>query len=106
MVKKSSADEIQWSVPPKLFRIGEVVRYSNFSRQTIHNYTTMGLIHERERTDGGHRMYGEEVFQSLAVIKQMKDSKTLSQIREILRDQGLLEEHSATAPADAATADV
>lgn len=30
--------------PPKLYRIGEVVDYSGVSRQTIHNYTTMGLL--------------------------------------------------------------
>ena len=73
-----------FTLPPKLYRIGEVVRYTGFSRQTIHNYTTMGLIREEERTDGGHRMYGEEVFRRLAVIKTLKDSKTLGEIREML----------------------
>ena len=89
--------DISWSVPLKLFRIGEVVSHSGFSRQTVHNYTTMGLIHERERTEGGHRMYGEEVFQSLALIRQLKDTKTLSEIREVLRSQGLLSEQAALA---------
>ena len=36
--------------PPKLYRIGEVVDYSGVSRQTIHNYATMGLIRESRWT--------------------------------------------------------
>jgi len=40
--------------PKKLFKIGEVMRYTGLSRQTLHNYTMMGLIQEAERTDSGH----------------------------------------------------
>ncbi len=88
--------ESSWGVPPKLYRIGEVVRYSGFSRQTIHNYTTMGLIRERERTEGGHRMYGEEVFRALALIRSLKDRKTLGEIRELLEARSSGEESGAT----------
>ena len=42
-------------VPAKLYRIGELVGYTPFSRQTIHNYTIMGLIHKAEWTEGGQR---------------------------------------------------
>jgi DNA-binding transcriptional MerR regulator len=73
-----------------------VVRYSGFSRQTIHNYTTMGLITERERTAGGHRMYGEDAFRALAVIKSLKGRKTLSEIREVLAARGMLDDPGAT----------
>ncbi len=38
-------------VPTKLFRIGELVRCTPFSRPTIHNYTIMGLIREVEWTE-------------------------------------------------------
>gem|GEM_PF-708053 len=72
------------SIPQKLYRIGELVRYSPFSRQTIHNYTTMGLIQEAEWTPGGHRLYPESVFPRLTRIMQLKRSRTLSQIREML----------------------
>jgi DNA-binding transcriptional MerR regulator len=34
--------------PRKLYKIGEVMKYTGLSRQTIHNYTMMGLIHEAE----------------------------------------------------------
>jgi DNA-binding transcriptional MerR regulator len=78
-------------VPAKLYRIGDIVRYTPFSRQTIHNYTTMGLIREAEWTQGGHRLYDESVFERLSKIMEMKKTKSLFEIRKIL----LMEESSA-----------
>ena len=75
-------------VPPKLFKIGEVMRYTGLSRQTLHNYTVMGLISERERTDSGHRLYGEEVFARLSRIDELKRRMTLLQIRRLLEEEG------------------
>jgi MerR family mercuric resistance operon transcriptional regulator len=74
-------------VPVKLYRVGELVRYTPFSRQTIHNYTTMGLIREAERTQGGHRLYDESVFGRLSRIMELRQSKSLDEIREILKAQ-------------------
>ncbi len=71
-------------IPAKRFRIGELVRCTPFSRQTIHNYTIMGLIREAEWTEGGHRLYDESVFERLARIMAMKETKTMAEIREIL----------------------
>ena len=71
-------------VPVKLYRIGDIVRYTPFSRQTIHNYTTMGLIREAEWTQGGHRLYDESVFERLSKIMEMKKTKSLFEIRKIL----------------------
>lgn len=70
-------------VPPKLYRIGEVVDYSGVSRQTIHNYTTMGLLHESRWTNGGHRLYDESVFERLDQIVRLKaQRKSMQDIRE------------------------
>lgn len=74
-------------VPVKLYRIGELVDYTPFSRQTIHNYTIMGLIREVKWTEGGHRLYDESVFERLSKIIQLKRTKTLSEIRQILRQE-------------------
>ena len=74
-------------VPAKLYRIGELVRYTPFSRQTIHNYTIMGLIRESQWTEGGHRLYDESVFQRLSRIIELKQTKTLSQIKRILNQE-------------------
>ena len=70
--------------PRKLYRIGEVTHYTGLSRQTVHNYTTMGLICESEWTPGGHRLYDESVFEQLAVIEELKRTRTLRQIAGIL----------------------
>ncbi len=72
-------------VPAKLYRIGELVDCTPFSRQTIHNYTIMGLIREAKWTEGGHRLYDESVFERLSEIMRLRKTKTLSQIRTILR---------------------
>ena len=74
----------QLQIPAKLYRIGDLVRYTPFSRQTIHNYTVMGLIHESQWTQGGHRLYDESVFERLSKILELKRTQTLSQIRRHL----------------------
>ncbi|MFW6154675.1 MAG: MerR family transcriptional regulator [Planctomycetota bacterium] len=71
------------SIPPKLYRIGEIVDYAGLSRQTIHNYTTMGLLHESRWTRGGHRLYDESVFERLdQVIEMKRRNKSMREIRE------------------------
>ena len=74
-------------IPAKLYRIGELVDYTPFSRQTIHNYTIMGLICEVKWTEGGHRLYDESVFERLSEIIRLRKTKTLSEIRETLSNK-------------------
>ena len=74
-------------MPRKLYKIGEVMRYSNLSRQTVHNYTVMGLITEAERTESGHRLYDGSVFDRLGRIAELKASKTLMEIKELLGEE-------------------
>ena len=83
--RQSDADIV---IPAKLYRIGELIQYTPFSRQTIHNYTIMGLIHEAAWTEGGHRLYDETVFGRLSKIIEMRKTKTLTQIREELAVNG------------------
>ncbi len=71
-------------LPKKLYRIGEIMRYTGLSRQTVHNYTMLGLICEEERTPAGHRLYPESVFERLQRIQELRKSNTLREIREIL----------------------
>ena len=77
----------KFAIPARLYRIGDLVRHTPFSRQTIHNYTTMGLIRESQWTDGGHRLYDESVFERLSKITELKKSKTLLEIRRILNTE-------------------
>ncbi|MEN6386822.1 MAG: MerR family transcriptional regulator [Phycisphaerales bacterium] len=73
-----------FTAPEKLYRIGDLVRCTPFSRQTIHNYTIMGLIKESTWTQGGHRLYDESVFDKLAQIAEMRKTKNLGQILDLL----------------------
>ncbi|MBI5724235.1 MAG: MerR family transcriptional regulator [Planctomycetes bacterium] len=87
--KSSGTGQSAWQVkaarPPKFYRIGEIVEFSGFSRQTIHNYTSMGLLNEARRSAGDHRLYDETVFDRLGLISQLKAQKrSLKQIREFL----------------------
>ena len=85
MSRKSRDKTVKFEVPVKMYRIGDVVRHTPFTRQTIHNYTTMGLIQESDWTEGGHRLYDEKVFEQLARIVEMRKTTTLAEIRKILR---------------------
>jgi DNA-binding transcriptional MerR regulator len=80
--------------PPKLYRIAEIVHHTGLSRQTIHNYTIFGLITEAERMPGcNYRLYGEEVFQRLARIQEMKgQDKKMQEILAILRQEDVSQE--------------
>ncbi len=70
--------------PRKLFKIGEVIQYSGISRQTLHNYTMLGLIREAERTVSGHRLYGEDVFDRLEKIGRFKAHHVLREVKDLL----------------------
>jgi DNA-binding transcriptional MerR regulator len=73
--------------PKKLYKIGEIMKYTGLSRQTIHNYTMMGLIREAERTDSGHRLYPEGVFERLEKIKMLMRHRTLREVIDTLKKE-------------------
>jgi len=91
-----TSSDLTLQIPTKRYRIGELVRYSPFSRQTIHNYTIMGLIREAEWTEGGHRLYDESVFERLSRIIELKKTKTLTEIRRILREEDAVSRSSTS----------
>jgi len=47
----------------------------------------MGLIREASWTDGGHRLYDESVFERLANILELRQSRTLGQIKQMLKKE-------------------
>lgn len=75
--------------PRKLYRISEILYFlqqggTRISRQTLHNYTLMGLISEDCRTPAGHRLYDANVFKRLRKIELLKRHRTLSEIKKIM----------------------
>ena len=83
------------AAPRKLFKVGEIMRHTKLSRQTVHNYTMLGLIKPAERTDSGHRLYGEEVFDRIKKIEMLKRHHTLEEVRTML----LAEDEKKSEPA-------
>jgi MerR HTH family regulatory protein len=71
-------------VPPKRYKVGELVTATGLSRQTLHNYTKWGLIGEVSWTAGGHRLYDESVFARLERVMQLKANHTVEKVRELL----------------------
>lgn len=69
--------------PPKRYKVGEIMRHTGLSRQTIHNYTMLGLLQPVERTESGHRLYSEEVFDRIRKIELMKIHRTLNEIKDV-----------------------
>jgi DNA-binding transcriptional MerR regulator len=47
----------------------------------------MGLIQEAERTDSGHRLYGEEVFERIEKIKMLQRHRTLREVKDLLEKE-------------------
>jgi len=89
-----------FSLPTKLYRASEVAHHFDLTRQTVHNYATIGLIRERRRTPGGQRLFDESVFRRLHRIRQMKDRYRLHEIRRLLEAEDAAAV-AATAPAGA-----
>lgn len=52
--------------------IGELAERTGLSLRTIRHYDEVGLLPATARTEGGFRVYSEEDFERLMVIKQMK----------------------------------
>jgi DNA-binding transcriptional MerR regulator len=65
--------------------IGELAERTGLSLRTIRHYDDVGLLPATARTDGGFRVYSEEDFERLMVIKQMKPlGFSLEEMAEIL----------------------
>jgi DNA-binding transcriptional MerR regulator len=74
-------------VPRKLYRVSEIAAHLGLTRQTVHNYATIGLITEEVRTPGGQRLFDESVFARLELIQRMKPSYRLHEIRRMLEQE-------------------
>lgn len=67
----------------KLLKIGQLAKKYDVLPSTIHFYTNCGLLPEAGRTQGGYRLYQENVaIKRLETIRQLQETKRLS-IEEI-----------------------
>ena len=91
-------------LPRKLYRVSEIAQHLDVTRQTVHNYATIGLITEEARTPGGQRLFDESVFPRLLQIQRLKRTHRLHEIRRLFDTQQRRGPHAADA-ARAADAD-
>jgi DNA-binding transcriptional MerR regulator len=82
--------------------IGELAERTGLSLRTIRHYDEVGLLPATARTDGGFRVYSEDDYERLMVIKQMKPlGFSLEEMAEIL---AILSSNPGTDTAGAAKA--
>jgi MerR family transcriptional regulator, copper efflux regulator len=73
--------------------IGFVARESGLPIKTIRYYEDLGLLKTTGRTEGGYRLFDEDVFARISFIKRSQSlGLTLAEIKEFLNihDQGQL----------------
>jgi DNA-binding transcriptional MerR regulator len=73
---------------PVALKIGEVARRSALPIKTIRFYSEEGLIHPIGRSEGGYRLFSEEVFAELTLIRTLKAMEIpLQDVRQILESR-------------------
>ena len=69
-------------------KIGEVAQRSGLTVKTIRFYCDEGLIHPISRSEGGYRLFGDEVFAELALIRTLKGMEIpLQDVRQVLESR-------------------
>lgn len=69
-------------------KIGEVARRSGLPIKTIRFYSEVGLIHPIGRSEGGYRLFSEEVVAELTLIRTLKAMEIpLQDVRQILESR-------------------
>ena len=70
-----------------MLKIGDVARLSGIGIETLRFYEKSGLLERPARTQSGYRMYGRDVLDRLAFIKQSQTlGFSLDEIRSIVED--------------------
>jgi MerR family copper efflux transcriptional regulator len=70
-----------------MLKIGDVARISGIGIEALRFYEKSGLLERPARTESGYRMYGREVLERLAFIKQSQAlGFSLDEIKRIIED--------------------
>ena len=74
-----------------MWKIGELARRTGLTVRTLHHYDEIGLLSPAERSDGGHRVYGEAEVQRLYRIVSLRSlGFPLEAVAAALEGRGLL----------------
>src|SRR3954447_15306383 len=55
-----------------MWKIGELARRTGLTVRTLHHYDAIGLLSPAERSEGGHRVYGEDDVRRLYRIVSLR----------------------------------
>ncbi len=73
----------------QLLRMADVVKATGLSRQTIQYYLMLGLVHESDRSAGGHRLFDAKAVKRIKLIHKLNQSGyMLREIGEIFLKKG------------------
>lgn len=71
----------------RMLKIGEVSKRSGIGIEALRFYEKSGLLDKPSRTDSGYRVYGPEILERLAFIKQAQAlGFSLDEIKRIIED--------------------
>lgn len=71
---------------PGMMHIGELAERTGLSLRTIRHYDEIGLLVPSGRSDGGFRLYTEDDYDRLMLIRRMKPlGYSLEQMGDLLR---------------------
>lgn len=71
---------------PTTMHIGELAERTGLSLRTLRHYDDVGLVSASARTEGGFRLYTQDDYDRLILIRRMKPlGFSLQQMAELLR---------------------
>lgn len=78
---------LQKDLPPRLYKVGDLMDATGLSRQTIHNYTMMGLIRPSTRSAAGHRLYDEMAVKRLLRVMLLRVHRTMEEVKRQIDEE-------------------
>ena len=68
------------------YKTKDILEKTGISRQVLQQYITMRLLKEKEKTPGGHRIFGTDAVKRIRLIRKLNRSGyTLRDIREVFK---------------------
>jgi DNA-binding transcriptional MerR regulator len=67
----------------KLWKAGELARFTGLTRQSLHQYVLLGLLVPVETTKGGQRLFDQKAAERIKLIRDLlANGYTLRDIRD------------------------
>ncbi|MBI4855199.1 MAG: MerR family transcriptional regulator [Acetobacterium woodii] len=65
-----------------------MAQLAGVSTRTVDYYTQLGVIVEKKRTNGNHRLYSEDALQTIHVVKKLQEQHfSLNEIAQLFKNK-------------------